>query len=92
MVTMTAPDDALLRAVLIKMFADRQLLVDENLIGYLTTHIERSFAAARAVVATRAFFRCLLPRQNFLCVLRNHHKIFFYFFAAPNCYIENNTN
>jgi chromosomal replication initiation ATPase DnaA len=40
-----------LRAVLVKLFADRQLAVDENLIGYVMTRIERSFAAARAVVA-----------------------------------------
>jgi chromosomal replication initiation ATPase DnaA len=45
------PDDALLRAVLVKLFADRQLAVDEILVGYLVNRIERSFAAARAVVA-----------------------------------------
>jgi chromosomal replication initiation ATPase DnaA len=50
-VVMTAaPDDALLRAVLVKLFADRQLAVDESLIGYLLSRIERSFAAAQAVV------------------------------------------
>jgi len=49
-VAMAPPDDALLRAVLVKLFADRQLAVDESLIGYLATRIERSFAAARAVV------------------------------------------
>ena len=37
--------------MLVKLFADRQLAVDESLIGYLATRIERSFAAARAVVA-----------------------------------------
>ncbi len=50
-VTLAAPDDALLRAVLVKLFADRQLAVDEQLVGYLVTRIERSFAAARTVVA-----------------------------------------
>jgi chromosomal replication initiation ATPase DnaA len=50
-VAMRPPDDALLRAVLVKLFADRQLAVDESLIGYLAVRIERSFAAARAVVA-----------------------------------------
>jgi len=49
-VALDPPDDALLRAVLVKLFADRQLDVDESLIGYLVTRIERSFAAARAVV------------------------------------------
>ena len=43
----TAPDDALLRAVIVKLFADRQLAVDESLVGYLATRIERSFAGAR---------------------------------------------
>ena len=42
--------EALLRAVLLKLFADRQLGVDESLISYLVTRIERSFAAARAAV------------------------------------------
>ena len=50
-VALTAPDDALLRAVLVKLFADRQLAVDESLVTFLTTRIERSFAAARAAVA-----------------------------------------
>jgi chromosomal replication initiation ATPase DnaA len=50
-VAIMPPDDALLRAVLVKLFADRQLAVDEGLIGYVATRIERSFAAARTVVA-----------------------------------------
>jgi chromosomal replication initiation ATPase DnaA len=50
-VTLAPPDDALLRAVLVKQFADRRLDVDEDLIGYLATRIERSFAGARAIVA-----------------------------------------
>jgi chromosomal replication initiation ATPase DnaA len=44
------PDDALLRALMVKLFADRQLAVDESLVGYLVNRIERSFAAARSVV------------------------------------------
>jgi len=50
-VTMAPPDDTLLRAVLLKLFCDRQLAVDEALLGYVGTRIERSFAAARALVA-----------------------------------------
>jgi chromosomal replication initiation ATPase DnaA len=50
-VALAPPDDVLLRAVLVKLFADRQLAVDESLIGYVAMRIERSFAAARAVVA-----------------------------------------
>jgi DnaA regulatory inactivator Hda len=46
------PDDALLAAVLVKLFADRQLQVGGEVIQYLVTHLERSFAAARAVAET----------------------------------------
>jgi chromosomal replication initiation ATPase DnaA len=50
MVSLSPPDDALLRAVLVKLFADRQLTVEESLIGYVANRIERSLAAARAIV------------------------------------------
>ena len=46
------PDDALLGAVLVKHFADRQLRVAPEVIAYLLTHMERSFAAA-AELASR---------------------------------------
>lgn len=45
------PDDALLGAVLVKHFADRQLRVAPDLVAYLTRHMERSFAAAAAIAA-----------------------------------------
>jgi chromosomal replication initiation ATPase DnaA len=50
-VAIAGPDDTLLRAVLVKLFADRQLAVDDALISFLVVRIERSFAAARAIVA-----------------------------------------
>jgi chromosomal replication initiation ATPase DnaA len=46
------PDDALLAAVLVKHFADRQLRVMPAVIGYLVPRMERSFAMATAL-ATR---------------------------------------
>jgi chromosomal replication initiation ATPase DnaA len=46
-----APDDALLAAVLVKLFADRQIAVAPELIRYLVARMERSFAAADALVA-----------------------------------------
>ena len=46
-----APDDALLAAVLVKLFADRQISVGPELIGYLLPRMDRSFAAAEALVA-----------------------------------------
>jgi chromosomal replication initiation ATPase DnaA len=49
--TIQMPDDALLGAVLVKHFADRQLCVGPELIAYLIHRIERSFAAAAAIVA-----------------------------------------
>lgn len=51
-VSVASPDDALFRSVLVKLFTDRQIKVDESLISYLATRIERSFAAARAAVDT----------------------------------------
>lgn len=45
------PDDALLSAVLVKLFADRQIAVPPNLIPYLASRMERSIAAARQLVA-----------------------------------------
>lgn len=46
-----APDLDLIRVVLFKLFADRQLIVDASLVNYLAPRLERSIAAARAVVA-----------------------------------------
>ena len=50
-VTLASPDDALLSAVLVKLFADRQLAVGEGVIAYLLPRIERSLSSAREVVA-----------------------------------------
>ena len=46
-----APDDALLAAVLVKLFADRQLRPGMDLITYLLARMERSLEAAGRVVA-----------------------------------------
>jgi chromosomal replication initiation ATPase DnaA len=45
------PDDALLRAVLVKLFADRQLSVEPQIIAYLLVRMERSMEAASRLVA-----------------------------------------
>lgn len=50
-VTLAAPDDALLRSLIVKLATDRQLNVDEPLVNYLANRIERSFVAARSAVA-----------------------------------------
>lgn len=46
-----APDDALLSAVLIKLFSDRQITVPPAVIPYLVQRMERSIDAARDLVA-----------------------------------------
>jgi DnaA regulatory inactivator Hda len=45
-----APDDALIRAVLVKQFRDRQLRIDEDVISFMLARMERSFEAARHMV------------------------------------------
>jgi chromosomal replication initiation ATPase DnaA len=50
-VAIGAPDDALLGAVLAKLFTDRQLQVSPEVIEWLLRRIERSFAGARGAVA-----------------------------------------
>lgn len=49
--TLERPDDALLSAVLVKLFADRQVAVPPNLIPYLVSRMPRSIGAARGLVA-----------------------------------------
>lgn len=49
-VTLAPPDDALLRALIVKLAADRQLALDEALVTFLVNRIERSYAAARAAL------------------------------------------
>lgn len=44
------PDDALLTAVLAKLFADRQLVPRPDVIPYLLMHMDRSFTAAADIV------------------------------------------
>jgi len=51
LVHISAPDDALLRGVLVKLFADRQISVDEAVVSYMLTRMARSLAAARSLVA-----------------------------------------
>jgi chromosomal replication initiation ATPase DnaA len=49
-VSLLPPDDQLFRALIVKFCADRQLAVDESVVSYLATRIERSYAAARQAV------------------------------------------
>jgi len=49
-VTLLPPDDLLFRGLIVKFCADRQMSVDEQIVSYLTTRIERSYAAVRQAV------------------------------------------
>jgi chromosomal replication initiation ATPase DnaA len=50
-VELSAPDEALLKAVLVKLFCDRQLNVEPAVIDYLSVRMERSMEAASRIVA-----------------------------------------
>ncbi len=50
-VALEAPDDALLKAVLVKLFVDRQLVVDTSVVDYIALRIERSLAKASEIVS-----------------------------------------
>jgi len=50
-IALDAPDDALLKAVLVKLFVDRQLVVDTSVVDYMALRIERSLAKAAEVVS-----------------------------------------
>lgn len=50
-VEISSPDDALLTAVLVKLFADRQIVIEQPVLDYVVPRIERSFAAVQAFVA-----------------------------------------
>src|SRR3984893_13996533 len=56
------PDDALMRAVLVKLLIDRQLVVDTGVVGYIALRIERSLGAARSII--EALDREALARQR----------------------------
>lgn len=45
-----APDEALLSQLIVKLFADRQLHIDDRIVDYIVDRMDRSFDAAMAVV------------------------------------------
>jgi len=49
-VQLLPPDDLLFRGLIVKFCADRQLSIDETVVSYLASRIERSCAAARQAV------------------------------------------
>jgi chromosomal replication initiation ATPase DnaA len=61
-VTIGPPDDALMRAVLVKLLIDRQLVIDTSVVGYIALRLERSLDAARSFID--ALDREALARQR----------------------------
>jgi chromosomal replication initiation ATPase DnaA len=74
-VSLGLPDDELLRGVIVKLFADRQIAADDALVSYLVARMPRELSAARSLVAeidqraleeksnvTRAFVSRILAR------------------------------
>ena len=49
--TIESPDDTLLQNVLVKMFADRQIVINDDILKYLMPRIERSFKSISDIVA-----------------------------------------
>ena len=62
-VPIAEPDDAVMKAVLVKLFSDRQLRAHEDVLAFMLTRMERSFAAARDLVA-RVDEKALRTRRN----------------------------
>jgi len=50
-VALGVPEDELIRAVLVKLFSDRQLRVESDVVEYLARRMERSLAEAARLVA-----------------------------------------
>lgn len=50
-ITLDQPDDGLFRALIVKFGADRQMQLDEAVVSYLVSRIERSSVAAREAIA-----------------------------------------
>jgi chromosomal replication initiation ATPase DnaA len=61
-VEVKAPDDGLIAALLVKLFADRQLGVGADVVAYMVARMERSFGAARSLVA--AIDRAALSKRR----------------------------
>ncbi len=49
-IEISEPDDSLLLGVIVKLFSDRQLMVEPQVVSYLVSRIERSLATAQSVV------------------------------------------
>ncbi len=60
------PDDALLTALIVKQFADRQLGVDQDVLAYMLARMDRSFAGVRDLV--RAIDEAALAQKRAITI------------------------
>lgn len=60
------PDDALLTALIVKQFADRQLRVEQDVLTYMLARMDRSFAGVRDLV--RAIDETALAQKRAITV------------------------
>lgn len=49
-VRIESPDDDMMQAILVKLFADRQIAVAPDVVSYLLRHMDRTFSSARHIV------------------------------------------
>ena len=61
--TITAPDDELFKAVMIKRFSELQLVVDEKVIDYIALRAERSFVTLHKLIQN-IYYSCLTLQQK----------------------------
>ena len=64
------PDDALLAAVLVKQFSDRQLRIDSEVVAFVQARIERSFHALGQFVATADKLALIQKRRISIPLMR----------------------
>ena len=50
MAEISPPDDALLTALIVKQFVDRQLNIDADVLNYMMTRMDRSFTGVRRLI------------------------------------------
>lgn len=62
-VAIDVPDDNLLKAVLIKLFTDRQLVIEPHVVNHIALHMERSIGSAEEVVAAADRMALALGRR-----------------------------
>lgn len=74
--TIKQPDDIIISAVLRKQFADRQLIVDEDVISYIVTRLERSLKNTSNLVEKLDKAALEQHRKITIPLIRELHTIF----------------